>query len=597
MISIIPAELSYSEIQERIKSFDKASFPSFNILILRNIMLEPIEPYLQYNSLGMGLNASIQFGSYDNIIQEVLSDENQELENSDCILVFLYLESFSPKIIRGFHGLTKQEITEEIDRIEKYVFDILSGIRSNSSALILWHGFNRPNYFTMGIADDQIENGQSETILKLNRDIKETVRSISNAYFVDMETCVTRIGYPKFFDDRYWHIGRAPFHREALQIIAEEDFKFIRAVKGKNKKCVVLDCDNTLWGGIVGEDGVQGIEIGKIYPGSAFLDFQQELLNLYQRGIILCLCSKNNEEDVWEVFKKRREMILKKEHIAAHQINWEDKATNIRKLADDLNIGLDSMVFIDDSEFEINLVKQAIPEIYCLQMDKSESVHYKNIIAACGLFDTVSFSNEDKNRGSMYRSEVKRKQLRKQTTNLNEYFKSLHMVLKVEFANKSSIPRISQLTQRTNQFNLTTKRYTEADIQSFSDNPDSDVFSIRLKDIYGDSGIVGICILNYNEMSALIDSFLLSCRVLGRGVEDAFIVQSITLAQNKGMENLIGIYISTAKNNQTQDFFTKHKFDKLNKTEDELKFILNLRNPDLKTPDYFEMIDSEIETI
>ena len=463
--------------------------------------------------------------------------------------------------------------------------------------MVLWHGFELPAYPALGILDSQSSEGQQTLINSLNEFLRISLKSQENTYFVDLNLCLARLGFDQFYDPRYWHVGRAPFTRQALCEIAIEDFKFIRSLTGKTKKCLVLDCDGILWGGIIGEDGLAGIKLGKTYPGSAYYEFQQEVLNLYYRGIILALCSKNNEEDVWEVFRKHPDMILKERHIATTQINWRDKAANLRQIALDLNIGMDSLVFIDDSEFEVNLIHKVLPEVEVIHIPPAKTMESRNILASCGLFDTLTLSAEDKNRGAMYKAEVARKDLQVQTTDMKTYFKTLGMVVEIRFADEFAIPRIAQLTQKTNQFNLTTKRYSEADIKAFANSDQSDVIHLTLKDRFGDSGIVGVCILRYQDKKSIVDTFLLSCRVLGRGVEDAFLIQALKLAKKRDCKAAIGEYYATLKNSQVTDFYAKQGFDILKeKTKaEEQKFLYELDGQIRPEPAFFKKIVSEID--
>lgn len=591
-------KLSYSEIQEHLDRLELDDLPEIKISILRNIVIEPIEPYLKYLAWQAGFRAQIRFGNYDNVIQEAVGGDRELLNSAiDCVLIFLKLDNLSWDLARNFNALTDREIQAETERVQDYLNRVLSGIRSQTAAIILWHGFELPSSPATGIIDSQIDSGQSAVIGRLNVLLKESLRSQANSYFVDLNLCRLRVGDKQFYDPRYWHIGRAPYSREALREISEEAFKFIRSLKGKSKKCLVLDCDNILWGGIIGEDGLSGIKLGKTYPGSAYYEFQQEVLNLYNKGVILALCSKNNEEDVWEVFRKHPHMLLEEKHIAAFQINWNDKAANLRLIAGDLNIGLDSMVYADDSEFEINLIRQFLPEVEVIYLPADRAVENRDILAGCGMFETLSLSEEDKKRGAFYKAETGRKKLRAQATDLTDYLKSLEMVINIGFADEFTIPRIAQLTQRTNQFNLTTRRYSEAEINDFSENDGSDVLYLRLNDRFGDSGIVGACILQYESEKAIIDTFLLSCRVLGRGVEDAFLINVLKLAGKRGCQKAVGIYFATRKNVQVKDFYQKHGFKEWTREQDgEGKtFLYELKRGLEPEPDFFKKITLGID--
>jgi len=591
-------KLSYSEIQDFLNQANLDQLSKLNISILRSIMLEPIEPYLRYLAYQIGFNAKVEFGEYDNIFQEAIRGQDNLLhKETDCVLIFMKLEALSWDLARNYIGLIAEQIKAEVNRIKEYITSVLSGIRKQTDAMVLWHGFELPIYPNLGILDSQFSDSQQELIGNLNEYLRTSLRNQENAFFVDLNLCLARLGFKQFYDPRYWHIGRAPFTRKALQEIAVEDFKFILSFKGKNKKCLVMDCDNILWGGIIGEDGLAGIKLGKTYPGSAYYELQQEVLNLYNRGIILALCSKNNEEDVWEVFQKHTDMVLKEEHIAMAKINWKDKAANLRQIALDLNIGLDSIVFIDDSEFEINLIREVLPEVEVIHMPKNNAMEYRDIIASCGLFETLTLSAEDKKRGAMYKAEATRKKLQAQATDMKTYYKSLEMVLEIRFADEFAIPRISQLTQRTNQFNLTTKRYSKAEIKNFANSDESDVIYVKLKDRFGDSGIVGVCIIKYKDKNAIFDSFLISCRVLGRDIEDAFLIQVIKLAKKRGCKVAIGEYYATRKNSQLKDFYSKHGFEKFEEKPkmEEGKFQYELEKKIKPEPEFFKKIDSEIE--
>lgn len=591
-------KLSYAEIQENLYKSNTGHLPPLNLVVLRNIVLEPIKPYLEYLAYELGFRARVTFGEYDNIFQDVIGNEKNLINDGvDCVLIFMKLEVLSEQISRNFAGLKNEKIVSEMTRIKDYIDRVLSGLCDRTNSLILWHGFELPAFPALGIQDSQNSNGQLSLINRLNDYLKTKFKDRKNTYFVDLNLCLARLGAHRYYDLRYWHIGRAPYSREALREIASEDFKYIRPLKGKNKKCLVLDCDNVLWGGIIGEDGMADIKLAKTYPGSVYYEFQQEILNLYHRGIILALCSKNNEQDVWEVFDNHPDMVLKKKYIAAAQINWKDKAANLKQIAMDLNIGLDSLVFVDDSEFEINLIREVLPEIEVIHLPKNKAVDYRNILASCGLFDTMALSEEDKKRGEMYKAEAIRKKVRADTKDIKSYLKSLEMELEIRYADEFSIPRVSQLTQKTNQFNLTTKRYSESDIKNFIESDASDVIYARLKDKFGDSGIIGICILKYEDYKAIFDSFLLSCRILGRGVEDAFLIQALKLARKKDYKLAIGEYFATPKNAQVERFFIKHGFQEQKDMASRADGYFQYQHdkPLKPEPEFFKKIDSEFD--
>ena len=588
----------FAEIQAALNQADLSQCPELNIAVLRNVMLEPIEPYLRFLAYEMGSNARIQFGAYDNIVQEAVGgNPGLCFDKTACILVFMKLEVFSWELSRNFVALSDEQIDSESTRVKEYVESVLVGLRKKTNAMILWHGFEQHPYPALGVLDSQKANGQHELINRLNEYLRDSLGSRKDAYLVDLNLCLMRLGASRFYDPRYWHIGRAPYSREALREIALEDFRYIRALMGRNKKCLVLDCDNTLWGGIIGEDGLAGIQLGKTYPGSAYCEFQQEILNLHNRGIILALCSKNNEGDVWEVFRRHPDMVLQEKHIAAVQINWGDKASGLRKIAHELNIGLESMVFADDSDFEVNLVRSALPEVEVIHLPQNKAVVYRDILASCGVFDTLTLSDEDKKRGRMYKAEATRKRLQSEMTDMETYYKTLEMKLEICFPDELSISRVCQLTQKTNQFNLTTRRYSESDIEEFSARRESDVIYVKLEDKFGDSGIIGTCILRYEEGKAIIDTFLLSCRALGRGVEEALLAQTLRLAQKKYCHAVIGQYYATRRNKQVERFYREQGFGEISDIQSDAdgNYQYMLGGNEKPEPAHFKSIYSEID--
>jgi FkbH-like protein len=299
------------------------------------------------------------------------------------------------------------------------------------------------------------------------------------------------------------------------------------------------------------------------------------VLSHYHRGVILALCSKNNEQDVWEVFDTHPDMLLKREHFAAWRINWDDKAANLRALAAELNIGTDSLVFADDSDFESNLIREQMPEVAVLQLPVDRPGEYRWLLAGCGAFDLPYLTEEDRKRGEMYQAQNVRAKEKAGSTDIEAYCRSLAMVLEIGRADSFSTPRIAQQTQKTNQFNLTTRRYTEADIEGFASSGTYDVLWLRLADKFGDMGIIGTCIVSYPGQDASIDTLLLSCRALGRGVEARFLHEVMALAARRGARRMVGQYIPTAKNVQVADFYVAHGFQPLDGDQGKFTFDLD----------------------
>ena len=541
----------------------------------------------------MGFKPKIVFGDYDNVLQDALSNDERLInESTDCVMVFTRLETLSPKLTNSFTQLDKKSIEEEKNLVKNYIVSTLKGLRNKTNAIVNWHGFELPVYPAYGVVDHTRSDMQIGTINELNNFLKNQLSSFKNSFFIDINSSRAVVGSKNFYDNRYWHIGKAPYTLEALKEISIDNFKLFRALKGKNKKCLVLDCDNTLWGGIIGEDGLKGIKLGPNYPGSAYLAFQQEILSLFDKGIIIALCSKNNETDVLDVLDNHPHMLIKRNNVTISMINWEDKASNIERIATELNIGLDSIVFVDDNEFEINLVKKILPVVETIHLPKGKSANYKDILASSGLFDSLTFTDEDKKRNQLYKTEFIRKKSQNEFSgNIESYYKSLNMIAYIDKASVNVTPRIAQLTQKTNQFNLTTKRYTESDIEKFILNEKSDVIFVELEDRFGNMGIIGVSIIHYFKDFAEIDTFLLSCRVIGRGLENVLLNTCVQLAKNKNLSIVKGLYLKSDKNNQVIDFYTKNKFKIEEKGEQKVKFSFETANKTPPSPLYFKEIN------
>jgi len=525
-------------------------------------------------------------------MQEIL-DENSGFNKHTPEIVFtnVKLDPISPTLVNHFFSLSNSDITVEIDNVVNYYEQIIRAIRSRSGAVVVINTFEPPSYPTLGVLDYQSCYRHINTIRDLNSRILKLCNQFENTFILDFELLVSRIGYHAFFDNRHWHMARAPYSREAMRLIAVECAKFISALKGKSIKCIVVDCDNTLWGGIVGEDGFNGISIGKNYPGSTYLEFQQLLLNFQDRGIILAINSKNNENDVLEVLKKHPGMILREEDFAIIVANWEDKASNLMHISEELNIGLENMVFVDDNPFEIDLVKQMLPQVEAILLPKEPS-GFKFIFDDQGYFDSLQYSEEDKNRGKMYQTEIKRKENRQRYSDLNEFLNSLELSVEISFADETTIPRVAQLTQKTNQFNLTTTRYSENDISSFRKSEQNEVVTLSVKDRFGEYGLVGVAIIEFKKNQATLDTFLLSCRVIGRGIEETLLDLCINICRKKNIKTLFGIYIKTAKNNQVKDFYKGRGFSAYQSNESRSEYSIDLATCEHKAPHYIKLTNN-----
>lgn len=421
-------------------------------------------------------------------------------------------------------------------------------------------------------------------------------RKHPNVLVHDTAALAARIGFQNWFDPRLWYLARCRLSQEAMKALAQSTASLLRAWKGQIRKCVVLDLDNTLWGGVVGEDGMEGIALGEEGIGLAFAEFQDELLNLTRKGIVLAICSKNNEEDALAVIRHHPSMRLKEDHFASLRINWRDKAANMRELASELNLGLESFVFIDDNPAERTLVRSELPEVLVPEWPRDPAFYKAALLDLATVhLMKVSITAEDSARTLMYRAEGERRTLLESSGgNLEDYYRSLKMTARVGLADSFTIPRIAQLTQKTNQFNLTTRRYSEADIRGLSEAPESLVLCLGLSDRFSDNGIVGVMILRRTSpRDWYIDTLLLSCRVIGRTVENAFVGFAARMLFERSADYLIGEYHRTRKNAVAANLYRDLGFQPMGEQAGITQWKLSLRERSVAIPEWIAVESSK----
>ena len=409
----------------------------------------------------------------------------------------------------------------------------------------------------------------------------------SNVKVVDITDFSHRYARTDLFDWKFYFVSQMGMNPRLSGDFADWWTKKLNSIALKRKKCLVLDLDNTLWGGVLGEEGIDGIKIGGDYPGKAFLLFQEALLELSRQGVILTIVSKNNEQDVLDVWEKNPFIVLKKEHFAAYRINWTDKAANIKELSEELNIGLDSFVFVDDNPTERELVRQLLPMVSVPDFPQQPYMlpeFFRQVVE--DYFKVYSITDEDKKKTEQYKANAARAQELNTFTDFPAFLKSLDIRITIETANEFNIRRIAQMTQKTNQFNLTTKRYTDADVRGFVDTGWR-IWCLRVADKFGDNGITG-CIMVDGD---LIDTFLLSCRILGKGIELAFMKKLLSMMRESGVSTLKARYIPTARNSQVKDFWEKCGFECVAEGEDGTKdYSLDLNKANTEIEEYYHII-------
>ena len=397
---------------------------------------------------------------------------------------------------------------------------------------------------------------------KLNFELMKLAAEFPNLFICDLASLQSKYGRDWMFDASVYVSTEMILSVDALPHVAARVMDIVCAVEGKIHKCLILDLDNTIWGGVVGDDGWEGIQLGHgLGIGKAFTEFQQWVKKMRERGIILAVCSKNDEDKAKEPFEKNPEMVLKMDDIAVFIVNWENKADNIRTIQQILNIGFDSMVFIDDNPFERNMVRENVPGICVPEMpeDQGEWLEY---LYSLNLFDTAAYSNADKDRTKQYQIEAKRLQASQRFTNEADFLQSLEMVSVVEGFTPFNTPRVAQLSQRSNQFNLRTVRYTDAEIASLGKNDCYACFSFTLEDKFGDNGLICVVIMEkQDEETLFVDTWFMSCRVLKRGMENFTLNTMVGYARKNGFKRIVGEYIPTQKNGMVREHYPNLGFE------------------------------------
>jgi FkbH-like protein len=376
-----------------------------------------------------------------------------------------------------------------------------------------------------------------------------------NIKVVDFARFLKRYASEELIEWKYYFISQMALSPRLADTFQEWFSGQIQAIELKRKKCLALDLDNTLWGGVLGEDGINGVALGGDYPGKAFLFFQRQILELSRQGVILAVSSKNNIEDVRQMWNEHPDAALKEEHFAALRIDWNNKADNLREMAQELNIGLDSFVFLDDNPSERELVKKYLPEVTVPDFPEQPYLlpaFFKKV--AEQYFAVYALTDEDKTKTEQYRANTLRANVQRSFTNMEEYIRSLEIVLKITKVTDLTLPRAAQMTQKTNQFNLTTRRYTDADLKNMLCAGHC-IFTLSVSDKFGDSGLTGICIVKIEKDKAEIDSLLFSCRILGKDIETTFVKQLLKTLQSEGITEVSANYIPTAKNSQVAGFY------------------------------------------
>src|SRR5262245_32266126 len=559
------------------------------LAVLRSFTVEPVIPMLRAAAFVNGIDLNIQVGQFNAYVQEVL-DQHSSLYNfaPDIVILAVQTRDLVPELWTRYTELTAPDVQEITDRVPTEFDHWIKTFRSHSNAHLILHTLETPHFPSQGVLDSQLSTRQVAAIQKINEEIQRLAAGHTGVYILDYDALIARHGRNRWHDERKWLTARMPIAADHLKDLVVEWLRFIHPIVGKTCKALVTDLDNTLWGGIIGEDGMEGISLGGEYPGAAFQAVQRVMLDLYQRGILLAICSKNNLSDAMEALEKHPGMLLKPEHLATWRINWSDKAVSLREIATELNIGVDSLAFLDDNPVERERIRFDLPEVTVLDLP-DDAMEFARVLREAPVFERLTLSDEDKERGRYYAEQRQRLELERSASSLEDFFRSLRQEIEISSVTPATLTRVAQLTQKTNQFNLTTRRYSEQQIAKLANNPAWGVYTIRVKDRLGENGLVGVVITHDSEEFTEIDTFLLSCRVVGRTVETAILSFLIKESRVKGQMKLQGWFMPTKKNDLAKDFYAQHKFNAIEKNGCGTLWSLDLDQNDIVYPEWIQV--------
>lgn len=516
---------------------------------------------------GWGYDAGLRYEVFDsdyNQIDAQTMDPTSELYEHKPAWVIIV--NCTDKLYDAYCAYPAGERSRFAETMRDRMVVVWQRIWANCNARLLQFNFPAWDDRVFGDFGAKTPESFSYQLRKLNFLLAESCAEYKNVFIVDIDGMQSRLGEAAVRDPKMYCIAKMPFRTDFLPYIAKQITDTVLAASGTFKKCIVLDLDNTLWGGVIGDDGLDGIQIGELGLGHAFSAFQSWLKEMKNRGIILCVCSKNNEPAAKEPFEKHPEMVLRLEDISVFVANWEDKAGNIRHIQSVLNIGMDSLVFLDDNPFEREVVRSLIPNITVPELPENPE-EYVDYLRGLNLFETASYSEEDKVRTQQYRAEAQRVSLQSQCTDYDAYLEGLEMIAEAKPFDTFHFPRIAQLTQRSNQFNLRTVRYTEQEIASIAEDDRYITLYFTLKDKFGDHGLISAVIMEKQDDRLFVNTWLMSCRVLKRGMEEFIVNKMVSTAKEAGYETVEGEYLKTAKNAMVSRIYEKLGFQALSDTQ------------------------------
>ncbi|WP_246791340.1 HAD-IIIC family phosphatase [Bradyrhizobium commune] len=542
-----------------------APLAPFRLGLIGNGTLDLIIPVLVATAARHGFSLECVTGAYDQYLQDALDPESAlNKAGVDAVLVALDHRGLSLQPTPG----NRQAADDAVEDAIKLLGTIRHAIGRNSGAPCIVQTLAAPPEGLFGSFDRALPGTARHLIDDFNRRLAESIAGSSDLLF-DVAGVAETVGLADWHSPPLWNLAKLPFANSFVPLYADHVVRIIGAMRGKSRRCLVLDLDNTVWGGIIGDDGMDGIKIAQgDATGEAHLSVQQLALALRERGVVLAVSSKNTDSVARRPFKEHPDMLLREDHIAVFQANWEDKASNIRAIAKELALGLESLVFLDDNPVERALIRRELPQVGVPELEE-DPANYARTLAAAGYFEAIGFSDEDRTRAEMYQGNARRLSLMGQTTDIESYLRSLDMRIVYGAVDSRSRARVTQLINKSNQFNLTTQRYSEPQVEQLERSPDVMTLHARLIDKFGDNGIICVIICRTTAPGIwTIDTWLMSCRVLGRRVEQAVLAEIVKQARASGIATVIGEYRPTDKNGMVAEHYQRLGFTGVSRTAD-----------------------------
>jgi FkbH-like protein len=548
-----------TKVIDRVRADGRSLAPltPFKLGILGNGTIDFIVPAFVASAARHGIALECFKSDYDQIIQEALNPDSRiNRARPDAVLIALDYRGLPLRFIPGDAAGTTAGVEGALD----YLASIREALRENGCPISIVQTLAPPAEGLFGSLDRLVPGTARRVIEQFNIGLAGSLQGAHNVLF-DVAALAETVGLANWHSPAWWNLAKLPFADEYVPVYADHLARLLGAIRGKSRRALVLDLDNTVWGGIIGDDGMDGIRVSQgDAVGEAHLTVQRMALALRERGIVLAVSSKNIDEVARQPFREHPEMLLKEDHIAVFQANWDDKATNIRAIADELSLGLDAIVFLDDNPAERGLIRQVLPQVAVPELPDDPAL-YARTLAAAGYFESVAYSDEDRKRAVFYQNNARRVSLQKKVGDLQAYLTSLNMEITFRPFDAVGRARITQLINKSNQFNLTTRRYTEADVADAERDPNVFTLQVRLTDAFGDNGMISVILCRPRDGHTWeIDTWLMSCRVLGRQVESMVLREILHHARARDIHRLIGTYRPTERNSLVRDHYSKLGF-------------------------------------